>query len=146
MLKEIPDLDKVIENGFKFADWCWEHFDKPGNEKDFDLDESLNELKNYPVLIANGVENVTWSTNKDCGGRHYTTLLIRFGSVSPMAILLLEMDMQNKLIPVNPATDNSGSGAMEFVANVDGDDMFVCPFDLQYSDGWLTLEVKVFRV
>ena len=146
MLKEVPGLDKVVEEGFRFADWCWNAFDRPGNQKDFDLDKSVKELeKNYPALLAAGVENTTWSTAKDCGGRRYTTLLIRFRCMSVMAIKLLQMDMDNILIPTNPAVDDSGAGDMEFVTNMDGDDMFVCPFDLQYADGWLTLEIKVFR-
>ena len=149
MIKELDKLDlhfdQVIQDCMKFADWCWEHFDKPGNERDFDLDESVEQLKNYTSIVGTGIENACWSTAKDCGGRHYTTLLIRFATLSILASNLLQMDMDNVLVPVNPATNDSGDGYMEFVANIDGDDVFVCPFDLQYSDGWLTLELKVFR-
>ena len=108
------------------------------------IEEALKKRNEDAVLKENGVENAIWSLSKDCGGRTYTTLLVRFSSLSEMAAELLRLDMADKLVPFNQATDN-GEGEDEYLGQFDEDDIYICPFGLTYEDGWLTLELKIFR-
>ena len=147
MLKEICGLDKVIESGLQFADWVWSKYDKPGNEKDYNMEEAIAERDaNYAILKEAGVENAVWNLSKDCGGRTYTCLLIRFAKMTDMSFKLLQMDMNNDLIPVNPATSLE-DGEAEYVCHNDefNEDIYCCPFNLKYEDGWLELKLKIFR-
>ena len=146
MLKEINTLAETIIDSMKLADWIWQAFDKPGNERDFDLAEAKTERDKYETLVKAGVESCYWSMKKDLGGRSYTVLTIHFGKASDVAIKLLSMDMEGTLMPSDQATGN-GIGSDEYVGTVDGEDVYVCPWDLEYdsSVGWLSLDVKVFR-
>ena len=144
MLKEIKGLDEVIQHAVFFADWVWNSYDKPGFEKDYNMEEALKKRDEDKVLKENGVENAVWSLSKDCGGRTYTTLLVRFGGhLSEMAAQILDLDMKNNLIPADPATGKEGED--EYLGQFDGDDIYICPFGLTYEDGWLSLELKIFR-
>ena len=144
MLKEIKGLDEVIQHAVFFADWVWNSYDKPGFEKDYNMEEARRRRDEDSVLKENGVENAVWSLSKDCGNRTYTTLLVRFSSLTEMAAELLRLDMANKLLPFDQATGN-GEGEDEYLGQFDGDDIYICPFGLTYEDGWLTLELKIFR-
>lgn len=138
---------EVVQSAIKLADWNWSAFDRPGKERDFDLDESNIEAKKYPCLEEHGIENAMWHS-KTCSDSHSTStvtvLLIRFNKMSETAIDVLSKDMDNSLYEFSHHL-RTAVPKDYYVGDIDGDDIYVYPWDVEYESGWLTLSLKVSR-
>ena len=138
---------EVVQSAIKLADWNWSTFDRPGKERDFDLDESNVEAKKYPCLEEHGIENAMWHS-KIYGDSHnastVTVLLIRFNRMSETAIDVLSKDMDNTLYEFSHSL-RTAVPKDYYIGDIDGDDIYVYPWDVEYESGWLTLSLKVSR-
>ena len=136
------------------ADWNWLTYDKPGIKKDFDIHESDAFAEEHlPILKANGIENATWGSEK-INNRMRSVVYIRFNKMTPMAIDAIQSDMDGGFMGIYECThvnDKHGEWVetipkeIYIEDNVTGDDIYICPYSVEYEDGWLTLTVIVSR-
>jgi hypothetical protein len=147
MLNEIKEMKRIIIEAIALADWVFETQELPASKKNEDVDyfndEIESQVKKSKVLVKAGIDLAHWGKTEyvaiDNSGKEtvkrVTTLTVSFNKCTKTLTKLINMDLDGKLLSTKD----------QYLGQINGEDVYVKPWELMYECGWFGFTVIIDR-
>ncbi len=146
MLNKIKEMKNIIIESMALADWVFETKELPAIKENEDVDYYSDEIEaqvqKSKVLTRAGIDCAHWgkaeykTLDDDENGTvtRVTTLTMSFGKCTKTLAKLIDLDMNGGLVQKD-----------QYLGQINGEDVYVNPWELRYEDGWFGFTVTVER-